>query len=401
MRTPILLVLSFLALNIATDWYIFHQISARCRDRRFWRTAHLSSCILLFLVMLAGLLLPAREGNDHMLLTKMWLLFGYLSVYLAKYVGVIFDLIASVPRLLHRRRCRAMTITGIICSAVFFVAIWWGALINRFNINRNEVDVHIPELPAQFEGYRIVQFSDIHVGSFNSDTTFVSEIVDSINAASPDLIVFTGDIVNRKTAEISPFIKTFSRLNAPDGAFAILGNHDYGDYMTWSSSAAKTGNMEDLYSAYRETGMRLLRNETVWLRRGSDSIALIGVENIGDPPFPVYGSLQKAYPRLGDRNTKILLSHNPAHWVDSIRNRSDVNVSLTLSGHTHAMQIEVLGLSPAAFRYATWGGLYDDYSKLSSGPLHQLYVNIGCGTVGLPMRLGATPEITVLTLHCK
>ena len=100
--------------------------------------------------MLAGLLLPAREGNDHMLLTKMWLLFGYLSVYLAQYVGVIFDLIASVPRLLHRRRCRAMTITGIICSAVFFVAIWWGALINRFNINRNEVDVHIPELPAQF-----------------------------------------------------------------------------------------------------------------------------------------------------------------------------------------------------------------------------------------------------------
>lgn len=131
----------------------------------------------------------------------------------------------------------------------------------------------------------------------------------------------------------------------------------------------------------------MLRNQTAWLRSGNDSIALIGVENIGDPPFKTYGSLLTAYPTPEDSYTKILLSHNPQHWVDSISGRSNINIPLTLSGHTHAMQIEACGISPAAFRYDTWGGLYHDIDNRNT-----LYVNIGAGTVGIPMRVGATPK---------
>ena len=140
-------------------------------------------------------------------------------------------------------------------------------------------------------------------------------------------------------------------------------------------------------------GWRLLLNETVMLRNNGDSLALIGVENIGDPPFKVYGSLDRAYPNHSDSVAKILLTHNPAHWVDSISDHDNVRVPLSLSGHTHAMQMEILGWSPAKYRYPTWGGMYSDSDKK-----HQLYVNIGSGTVGFPSRIGATPEITLITL---
>ncbi len=222
----------------------------------------------------------------------------------------------------------------------------------------------------------------------------MSRLVDHINSLDPDLIVFTGDIVNRKTDEITPFVEVLGRLHAPDGVIAILGNHDYGDYMTWPSDEAKRENMQMLYDTYDTAGINLLLNQTEWIRRGNDSIAIIGVENIGDPPFPIYGSLSKAYPIPGDSTTKILLSHNPAHWVDSISGNDKARIQLTLAGHTHAMQIEMFGISPAALRYKTWGGLYAD-----SHERHQLYVNIGAGTVGMPMRLGATPEVTLLTLR--
>ena len=149
-----------------------------------------------------------------------------------------------------------------------------------------------------------------------------------------------------------------------------------------------------LHSLQRQMGWHLMLNDHIYLVRGRDSIAVIGVENVGDPPFTVYGDLKKSYPTLGDSLTKVLLSHNPAHWVDDIKDNDSLNIPLTLSGHTHAMQIEVLGISPAWFRYRTWGGMYSD--KDAS---HRLYVNIGLGTVGIPMRLGATPELTVLTLR--
>lgn len=272
--------------------------------------------------------------------------------------------------------------------------MWWGATINRFHIDVNRVEVHVDGLPEEFEGITIAQFSDLHTGTFGTDTTFVGKLVDRINSLHPDIIVFTGDIVNRSSDEMRPFTTVLNRLHAPEGVYAILGNHDYGDYHNWPSAESKQANMNELYCLYSLTSMKLLRNETTWLHRGNDSIALIGVENIGDPPFTIYGSLTQAYPNLQDSNAKILLTHNPQHWVDSISSDPKANVALTLSGHTHAMQIEVAGISPAALRYQTWGGLYN----APDGHRH-LYVNIGTGTVGIPMRLGATPEITLITLR--
>lgn len=394
MRVPLFLLIALLFINLATDWYIYRQIARRCRRPLFWKAVELWSAILFNFVLIAGIITPACQGSNAVLLTKMWLIFIYGSVYIPKITGIVIDLIASIPRLSGHKRIKPVTVAGTILSAAIFCAIWWGAAINRFRIEDKDVEVELTDLPESFDGYRIAQFSDLHTGTFGDDTTFVARLVGHINGLDADMIVFTGDIVNRESEEMLPYIEVLSRLHAPDGVIAILGNHDYGDYMTWESEEAKKANMEILYEAYRRTGIRLLRNETEWIKRGNDSIAIIGVENIGDPPFPIYGSLTKAYPKIDDPATKVLLSHNPAHWTDSIAGRDDVRIQLTLSGHTHAMQIEVFGISPAALRYKTWGGLYaDDHER------HQLYVNIGAGTVGMPMRLGATPEVTLLTLR--
>lgn len=394
MRVSLILLLILLVFNGAVDWYIYRQLQRRSSGKRVLGRIQKWTALAFAALMLAAIIVPARSGSSDELLAKMWLLFAYFSIYIPKYIACVFDFIGGLPRLWHKGRIPGMAWTGTALAAIVFVSLWWGALVNRYGIVTKNVEVPVPGLPASFDGYRIAQFSDLHVGTFGSDTAFVSKLVDEVNALRPDVIVFTGDIVNRQSDEIHPFVKTLSRLEAPGGVYAILGNHDYGDYREWESPEAKAANMEELYDAYRRTGIRLLLNETEWLRRGNDSVALIGVENIGDAPFPVYGSLSKAYPALDDSVAKILLTHNPAHWVDSIRDNASQNVALSLAGHTHAMQVEVFGLSPASMRYETWGGMYADPTGT-----RKLYVNIGAGEVGVPMRVGATPEITLLTLR--
>ncbi|MBD5226418.1 MAG: metallophosphoesterase [Bacteroidales bacterium] len=346
--------------------------------------------------MIVEIVLPARSGNRTSLLVKMWLLFAYLTAYIPKYIAIIFDLIGRLPVLWHHSRIKWLTPIGIGLGIVCFCTMWWGAIINRNNLDINEISVEIEGLPDSFDGFRIAQFSDLHTGTFGTDTAFVSRLVDRLNNLNADAIVFTGDIVNRQSDEIEPFLPVLKHIDAPYGTFAILGNHDYGDYKNWESESDKRSNMQALYDSYSLTGIDLVLNDHRWIHRGNDSIALIGVENIGEPPFHTYGSLTASYPDLSDDNVKILLSHNPRHWVDSIADNPAVNIPLTLSGHTHAMQIEIAGISPACLRYPTWGGMYHD-----TDGRHKLYVNIGSGTVGIPMRIGATPEITVFTLRKK
>lgn len=396
MRLPLVGMLVLVMVNLAADTYIYIQCRRRFRSlipAKF----QLFSAIALYLLLAVVVCLPYRSGSETLLTAVMWLLFGYFSVYIPKYLFVVFDLVASVPKLFGRRRFRWLSLVGAFAGCVLFIAMWWGALVNRYRVDVREVTVECAGLPAAFDGYRIVQFSDLHVGTYGDDTSFVEKVVDRINSLNPDLIVFTGDIVNRRTDEIVPFVSVLSGLEAPDGVVSILGNHDYGDYSDWESPEAKAHNMAEMYKAQSDMGWRLLLNEHIFLHRGNDSVAVIGVENIGDPPFHSYGSLYKAYPDVSDGNAKILLSHNPAHWVDSVSGNEAVNIDLTLSGHTHAMQIEVCGVSPAVFRYRTWGGLYSPKNGFGG----KLYVNIGLGTVGIPMRLGATPEITVITLTSR
>ncbi|MDE6323046.1 MAG: metallophosphoesterase [Paramuribaculum sp.] len=395
MRLPIVPILIMAIFCVAIDCYILRISKSRCFSRvpskiQAWTAG------LLYLMVGVAMCLPYRSGDDAMLRTIMWLLFSFFSVYAAKFLFVVFDLIASLPKLFNRKRFRWLSVAGAVGAVVLFLAMWWGAIVNRYRIQIREFDIPVENLPEAFDGMRIVQFSDLHTGTFGTDTAFVSQLVDRINSLNGDVIVFTGDIVNRHSQELVYHLAPLSRLDAPHGVYSIMGNHDYGDYSVWPSEEAKAEDVAKLEAMQRSIGWKLLLNESDCLYADGDSIVIIGVENIGDPPFKVYGSLKDSYDSLADPTVKILLTHNPAHWSQEIAGSKDKKIDLTLSGHTHAMQMEVGGISPACFRYDTWGGLYND----SEGS-HPLYVNIGVGTVGMPMRLGATPEITVLTLRKK
>lgn len=382
-----------IVVNVFVDIYIWRCIVNK--ERKRWPGVVYAWSSLFFIIfIIVTVALPRRSGSDTVLLAVMWMLYTYLSVYISKYVFCIISFIGLIPRLWRGKRWKAMNIIGSVAAVAVFLTMWWGALINRTRYQIKEVVIEFADLPDAFDGYRVLQFSDFHVGTYGSDTTFVSEIVDVINNQSADLVLFTGDIVNRRTDELLPQVKPLSRLKAADGVYSILGNHDYGDYKKWPSAEMKSENMDMMYRLQRDMGWNLMNNRSEYIRRGNDSIALIGVENWGDPPFTVYGDLDKAYPMQSDSTFKILMTHNPAHWSEKIADNDTVNIALSLSGHTHAMQCQIGSWSPAEWRYDNWGGLYDDLSSR-----HKLYVNIGLGTVALPARIGATPEITVLTLR--
>lgn len=386
-----------LIVALIVDMRILQVVRKRCRSVVPARI-HLCSSCAIYLVLIVALCMPHRGGSESGFLAVMWLLFTYLSVLCSKLLFVVVDLIACLPRLWKGKRIGGLSFAGGVMGVMLFLGMWWGALVNRYRIDVREVEVEVAGLPSAFDGYRIAQISDLHLGTYGGDTTYVNHLADVVNGLNTDVIVFTGDIVNRKTKEIYPHVSALACLDAPDGVYSILGNHDYGDYSDWDSAEAKKANLEELISVQKSMGWKLLLNEHDVIYRRGDSIVMVGVENVGDPPFATYGSLEDAYPTLSDGNTKILLSHNPAHWENDIRDSDTTQIALTLSGHTHAMQIEVLGVSPAVMRYKYWGGLYDSPSHPNAG---KLYVNIGIGTVGMPMRFGATPEVTVLTLKRK
>ncbi|MBP2690823.1 MAG: metallophosphoesterase [Muribaculaceae bacterium] len=394
MRFPLLPILIILIFNLLIDFYLWRRLK-KSSYNILWRKLHVVLASICNIALVVVICVPKRSGDNADLSSIMWTIYAWFSIYIPKLLFVFFDLLASVPLIFHRKRLKILDLAGIVIAAAVFIIMWWGALINRYNIDVNCVDVEIEGLPAAFDGYTIAQISDLHVGTYGYDTTYVAEVADVVNSLSPNMIAFTGDIVNRISSELEPFVGTLSQLKAPDGVYSILGNHDYGDYYNWPSDAQKQANLEHLCNLQKQMGWKMLNNAYDIVRRSNDSIAIIGVENVGDPPFHTYGDLDAAYPALDDPTTKILLSHNPAHWDNDIQDAPDKNIALTLSGHTHAMQMCVFGWSPAAFRYPTWSGLYKDNDK------HRLYVNIGIGEVAIPSRIGATPEITLITLRAK
>ncbi|KOH42561.1 metallophosphoesterase [Sunxiuqinia dokdonensis] len=285
--------------------------------------------------------------------------------------------------------------TALLLGAVLTSGLVYG-MTNRYRYQIRRVRLPIPSLPDAFKGLRIVQISDIHSGSFD-DPDAVAEGVASILDQKPDLILFTGDIVNDKAEELAPYLQVFKKLNAPLGVYSVLGNHDYGDYVSWSSDEAKKQNLEQLKQHHAAMGWRLLMNENVVLEHRGQDLALIGIENWGAKAgFPKYGDLQKATAGLenGDVPLKILLSHDPSHWEAEVR-KSYPDIALTLSGHTHGMQfgIDIPGFkwSPVQYVYDQWAGLYQQENQF-------LYVNRGFGFIGYQGRLGILPEITVIEL---
>lgn len=410
MRIPVISIIFLFIVSFTIDYYIFNDICRFCRDKKkkFWSKFYLITSVALWIFLIVTLLLPRRSESAG-ILTVMWMLYTYLTVYVSKLIYVICSAIGRFFRSGRSGINRGIYV-GVPLGLLCFITLWYGALFTRDEIWVNRVVIESGKLPESFNGYRIVQFSDAHVGTWGNDTTFISTLVDSIQSLNPDLIVFTGDIVNRQSSELEPFLKTLSRLKAPDGVYSILGNHDYGDYIDWKSSSDKEENRQLLLAWQRQIGWKTLNNEHTFISNKQDSIVLIGVENWGEPPFKQYGKLTESYPAKGDSTGslndgryKILLSHNPEHWNQEVTNIS--NIDLTLSGHTHAMQI-MLGnpskffWSPAKYRYEQWGGLYER-ENIDGQPM-SLYVNIGSGEVGMPARIGsAYPEITLIELKRK
>lgn len=391
MRLPLLLVLPVLIVGCLLDLYIYRVARRRCRGRFLPRLQAISA-VFFQIVLLLVICWPKKSSSDEGLRTLMWILYAYSSIYVPKAVFVVCDLLGKLPQLFKRARIKTLTWFSAVFCVLLFGLMWWGALINRYRVDVVDVPVAFNDLPEAFEGLRLVQISDLHVGTFGADTSFVDKLVSQINGLKPDVVVFTGDIVNRRTDELLPFVSVLSRIEAPMGVYSVLGNHDYGDYYRWPTEEEKEYNLQQLKGLQADMGWKMLNNSTAWLYAGGDSIALVGVENVGDPPFTVYGDLDVAYPGdLSDDVFKVLLSHNPAHWDEDIASSPDKNIALTLSGHTHAMQMELFGVSPAVWRYPHWGGMYEDNDG------HRLYVNIGAGEVGIPTRIGATPELTLFT----
>ena len=285
---------------------------------------------------------------------------------------------------------------GLGIASIPFASLLYGITKGKYNYQVKKVKLHFSNLPKSFHGFKIVQISDIHSGSFDS-VEEVQHGIDMVNEQNPDVIFFTGDLVNSDAREIEPYIDVFKKLKAPMGVFSILGNHDYGDYKQWDSPSAKKENFQLLQQHQKEMNFKLLKNEHVLLKKGSEQITLLGVENWGKPPFVTHGDLNKAFENSDPNSFKILLSHDPSHWDLKVLPHP-IKVDLTLSGHTHGMQFGIdvpwLKWSPVKYKYPRWSGLYQEAKQY-------LYVNKGFGFLGFPGRVGMLPEITVIELFSE
>lgn len=336
-----------------------------------------------------------------------------IALFLAKLVAAIFFLVDDLRRgvqwiagkLFFRNTEGEQMEEGKISRSVFLswvgIAIGgslFGSLLsgfsNKYNYRIKRIKLKYPNLPASFRGLKIVQISDIHSGSF-TDKGAVQKGVDKILELRPDMILFTGDLVNNTSREMKDYIDVFSKLKAPLGVYSTLGNHDYGDYMEWPSKEAKKQNLEQLKLVHAQMGWRLLMNEHVLIEKDGQQIAVIGVENWSSKArFPKYGNLNKAYAGSENVPFKILLSHDPSHWDGEVRPKYG-GIDLMLAGHTHGMQFGVeipwLKWSPVQYVYKQWAGLYEAGAQ-------KLYVNRGFGFIGYPGRVGILPEITLFEL---
>ena len=281
------------------------------------------------------------------------------------------------------------TCLGLLLAGVSFCCFLYGAIWGWKRLEVHEHPMAFKNLPMAFKGYKIVQITDLHVGTYEQDSTYFRNLVDKVNAQHPDLIVFTGDIVNSDPKELDPFMNIFCDLKAKDGVLSVVGNHDYCTYGARTSPTEHVQRYQDVLARERSFGWKLLMNENEIIRRENDSIAIVGVENIGQPPFPSKGDLKKALKDLTEGTFCVLLSHDPTHWRRETL--PDTEIPLLLSGHSHAMQFEIFGWSPSSFTYKEWGGLYEENGQ-------KLFISTGAGG-NVPFRFGAWPEISVITLN--
>lgn len=377
----IFILLIIALIFILPDLYIS---LALMRGAAWW--AHL----LLWLpaILAFGTILSVRYGGLTNIRTEVFI-FLLLCIALPQFIFVLFSVLGKLIGLAWYPALTVGNGVGILIGATISLAALYGMTFGWKQLTVKQVDLTFDNLPAQFDGYRIAQLSDLHVGSYGSRTAFLEKVVHTVNAEQPDLIVFTGDLINTSSDEIVPFERVLSALQAKDGVMSVLGNHDYGLYGMKERPADPREGAVKVVEAERRMGWDLLLNEhRIFIRNGAQ-IAVIGVENTGKPPFPEIGDLQGALAGSSDSTFKILLSHDPSHWRMEVLPTTDI--PLMLAGHTHAAQVKIGSWSPVQRMYNEWSGLYQEGNQ-------QLYISEGVGGT-IPFRLGTKPEIIVFTLH--
>ena len=415
-NNPLVFLLVFSAIILVIDAYAYWGVrklaanSKRGIRRTVWILFWIVPVILISGVALfATLRIPPSDYLRYIhFISGTFILF-----YLPKLIFILFNLLEDLLHLGRKLRVRIrqkkkeetvpgeaisrnqfLTRAGLLLAAVPFFSIAYGIKWGRFNYTVRNLELRFENLPARFDGLRIVQISDFHIGSFLDYADEVETAVEFINAQRGDLLLFTGDFVNNVASEMNPFLSSLRKLRASMGKYSILGNHDYGEYVPWPSAEEKQRNLQTLVDLQEDLGFRMLLNDHQRIQRGGEHIELIGVENWGLPPFPQYGDLEKARMGVEPDAFTILLSHDPTHWDAQVMGHTDID--LTLSGHTHGAQfgIEIPGWrwSPVSMRYRRWGGLYEEGNQY-------LNVNTGIGFIGFPGRVGMPPEVTVIELR--
>ena len=408
---------------LAVDAYVF--VAIRSIVSGFpprWKALIFSIYWLMSALVLAAILFYSKNPWEKLMQARSYFITFAFGLLMAKALVVVFLLaddgrravmwvvekFRSAPAVAAVEASREMQgisrsqflmKTGLLLGGSMLATLLYG-LSNKYNYHVRKIRLTFRNLPEAFRGMTIVQISDVHSGSFTNREA-VKRGIELIHAQKPDLVVFTGDLVNDRAEEMKDYISVFSEVKAPMGVFSTLGNHDYGDYYPWPDydekrhSVMKTENLERLKAIHGELGWRLLMNEHAVLERNGEKIALLGVENwSANPRFPRKGDLASAYTGTADIPFKILLSHDPTHWDAQVRKEYQ-DIDLMLAGHTHGMQFGVeipfFKWSPAQYMYKQWAGLYQDGKQ-------SLYVNRGFGFLGYPGRVGIMPEITVIQL---
>jgi uncharacterized protein len=413
----ILFVVVIVAFTILVEWYFIQALKTISIDyapskRKILLGIAYSIASIGILIGTIAILYPPPEWNNFfrfILAVTMILFLSKLLCFVFLFLEDISRLIRWItakyqsesPEMLAEKTKQISRLKFISYAAVTFTVIpafsfLYGMVKGAYKYRVHKVKVTAPNLPEAFEGFKIVQLSDMHCGSFYSTEPLVKAFTMAMEQ-KPDIIFFTGDLVNNEASETEPHLETYKMLRAPYGVFSCLGNHDYGDYKQWETKDAKIANLDKLKAVHAQSGWRLLMNEHVPIEKDGQKIAVLGIENWGgNMRFPKYGKLENAHAGTEAYPFKILLSHDPSHWdVQVSQEEKYKDIDLTLSGHTHGMQfgIEIPGFkwSPVQYIYKNWAGLYKQDNQ-------HLYVNRGLGFLGYPGRLGIWPEITVIEL---
>ncbi len=392
-----------LAVFFIIEIYVYQAIR-NITTNNYIRIGYLVFTLLAYGIILYWILTFNKASRDHQ---QIQLMVSAMMIFvLPKLLSVIFLLIGDFTRFVEfgfkyftakenyfPERRKFISTTALAAAGIFSALAIDGIIFGKYRHTVRKVKLRFKNLPENFKGYKIVQISDVHSGSFFNPQK-LQKAIDLINEQDADVVLFTGDMVNNYADEFKPFIPLFKSIKAKDGKFSILGNHDYGDYGAWNSREEKAQNIPTLKNYQAEAGFKMLRNENIALEKNGEKIYLLGVENWGIKPFPQYGDLDKALKGVPEDAIKVLMSHDPTHF-DEVVKKHKTNVHLTLSGHTHGMQfgldLKNIKWSPVKFKYKKWADLYESEGKY-------LYVNRGFGVIAYPGRVGINPEITVIEL---